>query len=83
MRSPIIDRSADPIFVDVTNEGHVELRIGKPVQARFETMEGASPWVVPRLLERSASLPAFLTPEEARIVAHALLAAADMASASN
>ena len=43
MRNPIIDRNADPIFVDVTNEGHVELRIGRLVQARFETMEGQTP----------------------------------------
>ena len=81
MRSPIIDRNADPIFVDVTNEGHVELRIGKPIERRFVRPSGGfGAWVVPSLLARSSSLFVLLSPAEARILAHSLLAAAERAS---
>ena len=57
------------MFVDFHEEG-IELRIGKPIAI-------AGRGVVPSLLSRGASLFALLTPAEARIVARALLAAAE------
>ena len=88
MSHQVIDREVDGVFVDATQDGRIELRIGKPMKERFEVtrlamehaMPGGSRWVVPTLLERSASLCATLTPGEARIVAHELLAAAERAS---
>ncbi len=83
MSSPIIERpTADPVFLDVTKDGNIELRIGRPIRERFQ-IAPSKRWFVANLLERGASLAAVLSPAEARIVGHALLAAADMAQSSN
>ena len=81
-RHQVIAHDVDPVFVDFTEDGKVELRIGQPIEQRFERPSNV-PWVVPRLLARGASLFVLLTPAEARLVAHALLAAAERASSSN
>jgi hypothetical protein len=77
MNNPLIERPIDPIFVDIADDRRVELRIGRPIKSRFGE-RGGGHWVVPSLLDRSASLSAHLTPDEARVLGHALLAAADM-----
>ncbi len=84
MTNPAIERDTDPVYVDSANDGQVELRIGKPIQQKFQPpseWSGSSlVWAVPKVLDRGSSLFVLLTPAEARIVAHSLLAAADMAS---
>ena len=80
MINPVIDRDTDPVFVDSSRDGKVELRIGKPIEHRFEPPGAFGAWVIPSLLERGSSLFVLLTPAEARIVAHSLLAAAERAS---
>jgi hypothetical protein len=84
MTNPIIERDIDPVYVDSANGGQVELRIGTPLKQKFqppsEWRGSALVWAVPEVLERGASLFVMLTPTEARIVAHSLLAAANMAS---
>lgn len=70
-RTKVIDRSIDPVFVDARLDGHVEIRIGRPIG------EGG---VVPSLLARGSSLAAVLTPDEARTLASSLIAAADQAA---
>ena len=93
MSHQVIERDVDAVFVDATKDGKIELRIGKPLGERFGEhfastttamagAEGPGRWVVPSLLARSASLSATLTPGEARILAHELLAAAERASGS-
>jgi hypothetical protein len=81
MINPVIERDdADPVFVDSTTDGKIELRIGKPIETRFVQPKTPGGWVVPRMLARSASLFVLLSPAEARIIAHSLLAAAERAS---
>ena len=91
MSHQVIDRDVDAVFVDATADGRIDLRIGKPMKERFEAtrlamenaMSSGSRWVVPTMLERSASLCATLTPGEARTVARELLAAAERASGTS
>jgi hypothetical protein len=84
MTNPVIERDdTDPVYVDAATDGRIELRIGKPIQQRFQPPPsglGGSSWAIPKLLERGSSLVVLLTPAEARVVAHSLLAAAERAS---
>ena len=73
--TPVVERATDSVFVEVRTEGTIELRIGMPIKTRFETTKG-SHWAVPSLMDRAASLYARMTPDEARVLAHTLLAAA-------
>jgi hypothetical protein len=84
MTHPVVERDdADPVYVDAASDGRVELRIGKPIQHRFQPLpselSGPFTWAIPKLLQRGSSLSVILTPAEARIVAHSLLAAAERA----
>jgi len=37
MTNPVIERDdTDPVYVDAATDGRIELRIGKPIQQRFQ-----------------------------------------------
>jgi hypothetical protein len=67
-RTQVIEDAANPVFVESLDDGRIGLRIGKPIR------EGVA---VASLLADSLSHRASLSRAEARIVAYALLAAAE------